>query len=512
MGTSSPMACNIVLHRGNTYLLEPVQEPFPQWHIRPGTFRVAQPYDQSPAHSPSLESTPETPSVSNPLEATSDILTQQPSPTAHSLTLTHRNKRKRLNKTSPADLADTDQDIAQWIQSELKSLLYTDSYQSWVQSMQHDYFYGSYVYAPASEAFAVDFVGLQPMLQMLSAGFTSTSAHESEGNEAVVFKKTLLEGGQQLCSLDLADMYETLVLNEHTEPCIVSLAAEGLPRYLIPPHSGFIAADLGRIDGLKAMARSKGGFDIIVMDPPWQNASVDRMSHYGTMDLYDLFKIPVKDLLRTKRRAGTEDEQQQYGEIVAVWVTNRAKVKKVVVDKLFPSWGLELVAHWYWLKVTTKGVPVLSLQNKHRRAYEGIIIGRRISQKKPASEQNSSSATPGGIERRILVSVPSQHSRKPSVFRILESEFFPKSDATANDKVSPSDVVEDVKDPDPDQVSKQACKASVTLNRLELFARNLEEGVISWGNEPMRYQYCGRGSESTGLVQDGFLVPSPSRA
>jgi len=88
------------------------------------------------------------------------------------------------------------------------------------------------------------------------------------------------------------------------------------------------------------------------MDPPWQNASVDRMSHYGTMDLYDLFKIPVPDLLRTERRASTEDEQQECGGIVAVWVTNRAKVKRVVVEKLFPSWGLELVAHWYWLKVS----------------------------------------------------------------------------------------------------------------------------------------------------------------
>ncbi|CAO3572493.1 unnamed protein product [Mortierella alpina] len=500
------MTCNIVLHLGNTYLLEPVQEPFPQWHIRPGTFRVAQPYDQSAANSASVESTPETPSVAFPLEATSNILTQQPSPATHPLTLTHRSKRKRLNGTSPADSVDTDQDIVQWIQSELKSLLCEEGYQSWVQSMQHDYFYGSYVYAPASEIFSVDFVGLQPMLQMLSAGFTTTSTRDMEGNEAVVFNETLLEGGQQRCSLDLADIYETLVLNEHAEPYIVSLAAEGLPQYLIPPNSGFIASDLGRIGGLKDIASTRGGFDIIVMDPPWQNASVDRMSHYGTMDLYDLFKIPVPDLLRTKRRASTEDEQQECGGIVAVWVTNRAKVKRVVVEKLFPAWGLELVAHWYWLKVTTKGVPVLSLENKHRRAYEGIIIGRKISQKIPASPQNSSDATPSGIERRILVSVPSQHSRKPSIFKILENEFFPQSNATAHDKVSPWDVVAD-----PDQVAKQACKASVTLNRLELFARNLEEAVISWGNEPIRYQYCGRGSESTGPVQDGFFVPSLSR-
>lgn len=78
---------------------------------------------------------------------------------------------------------------------------------------------------------------------------------------------------------------------------------------------------------------------MIVMDPPWQNASVDRMSHYGTMDLYDLFKIPILHLL-------SKDG------VVAVWITNRAKVQKVVVEKLFPAWGLTWVAHWFWLKVT----------------------------------------------------------------------------------------------------------------------------------------------------------------
>ncbi|KAF9283219.1 Methyltransferase-like protein 4 [Mortierella alpina] len=495
------MSCNIVLHLGNTYILEPVQGPFPQWHIRPGTFRVAQPYDQSPA-------VLEIPAVFNPLEveATSDALTQQSSPITNPPTITHRSKRKRLNKPSPADSADEDQDIVQWIQSELESLPCVESYQSWVRSMQHDYFYGSYVYAPASEAFAVDLVGLQPMLQMLGAGFTSTSRNGSEDKEAVVFEKTNLEAGLQHCSLDLPDIYEKLIVNEHADPCIISLAAEGSPQYLIPPNSGFVASDLDRIDGLKDIARSKGGFDITVMDPPWQNASVDRMSHYGTMDLYDLFKIPVPDLLRTKCREGTEEEQQKQGGIVAVWVTNRAKVKKVVVEKLFPSWGLELVAHWYWLKVTTKGDPVLSLENRHRRAYEGILIGRRTTPQKKASPQVSSDVPRSRIERRLIVSVPNQHSRKPSIFKILEDEFFPKSSTAASSKGSASSAVSN-----PDQVPDQGREASVTLNRVELFARNLEQGVISWGNEPIRYQYCGRGSESTGFVQDGYFVPSFSK-
>ncbi|KAF9575711.1 Methyltransferase-like protein 4 [Mortierella alpina] len=224
------------------------------------------------------------------------------------------------------------------------------------------------------------------------------------------------------------------------------------------------------------------------------------------MDLYDLFKIPIPDLLRNKKRDATESEQHPQGGIVAVWVTNRAKVKKVVVEKLFPSWGLELVAHWYWLKVTTKGDPVLSLENKHRRAYEGIIIGRRNTQQKPTSPRKPSDVTPSNIKQRLIVSVPSQHSRKPSIFKILESEFFPQSGLTVNEKVAASATVTD-----PDQVPDRVREDSATLNRLELFARNLEQGVTSWGNEPIRYQYCGRCSENTGLVQDGYFVPSFSR-
>lgn len=86
---------------------------------------------------------------------------------------------------------------------------------------------------------------------------------------------------------------------------------------------------------------------MIVMDPPWQNASVDRRSRYKTLDLYDLFKIPIPELLRKVDELNTKTSP-----IVAVWITNRSKINRFVVEKLFPAWGLKLVAHWYWLKVT----------------------------------------------------------------------------------------------------------------------------------------------------------------
>ncbi|KAG0204840.1 Methyltransferase-like protein 4 [Mortierella sp. NVP41] len=224
------------------------------------------------------------------------------------------------------------------------------------------------------------------------------------------------------------------------------------------------------------------------MDPPWQNASVDRMGHYGTFDLYELFKIPIPDLLSP---INNEHSAGGGGGVVAVWITNRAKIRKVVVEKLFPAWGLELVAHWYWLKMTTHGEPVLSLDNKHRRPYEGILIGRR--KRTPTSSGTSGPAaiiTGDKPRRKLTVSVPSQHSRKPSIMNLLAEEYFQGAQQTDSTE----------------EMTLKKEEAKKPLSRLELFARSLEEGVVSWGNEPFKFQYCGRGPSS--LVQDGYLVPS----
>ncbi|KAG0259000.1 Methyltransferase-like protein 4 [Mortierella polycephala] len=482
----------------------------PGWRVRPGTFRVAQPYDRT-------TSTPAT--LDNPSN-TAVSATEAPLTPADSLapTLSRSCKKRKLSRHADHATNPAEQELVSWIRSQLQTLLDHTFAQSLVDGMPVDYFYGTCVDAPVSEDFPLDLVKLQPMLRMLRTGFASAAIGSvADGDmEQAVFDEILLEetragtNGSQQQVVDMGDIYETLVMNEHPEPSIISFPTEGQPRYLIPPRSGFIMSDLDRIDGLKSIAHQRGGFDIIVMDPPWQNASVDRMSHYGTLDLYDLFKIPIPDLLRTNtnpeqddicdnRNDSNADDKTSQDAIVAVWITNRAKVKKVVIEKLFPAWGLELVAHWYWLKMTTHGEPVLSLENTHRRAYEGVLIGRRRTAQ--SKKQDPSTSMGPTITRRLLVSVPSQHSRKPSLMHLLEQEFFSKSTISC--------------DPSAFSGTKEAGASTPesitdvhTLGRLELFARNLEEGVLSWGNEPIRYQYCGRGSESTGIVQDGYWVLS----
>ncbi|KAF9188688.1 Methyltransferase-like protein 4 [Haplosporangium sp. Z 11] len=490
-----------VVRLQDAYLLEPIQEPIPGWRARPGTFRVAQPYDR----------TTSTPAMQGNLLNTAVSATEAPvTPAGPSApTLSRACKKRKLSRHVDYATNPAEQELVSWIRSQFQALLEHTLAQSLVDDMSADYFYGTCVDAPASEDFSPDLVKLQSMLRMLRTGLIPAARGSASGGdmEQTIFDEIMLEetragtNNQQRQVMDLSDIYETLVMNEHPEPSIISFLTEGQPQYLIPPRSGFIVSDLDRIDGLKSITHRRGGFDIIVMDPPWQNASVDRMSHYGTLDLYELFKIPIPDLLRTNTIPGQDSTCVNHNDsdaIVAVWITNRAKVKKVVIEKLFPAWGLELVAHWYWLKITTHGEPVLSLENTHRRAYEGILIGRRrIAQPK---EQGSTTTGPT-INKRLLVSVPSQHSRKPSLMHLLEQEFFSASTISCD----PS-AFSGTKEAN---ASSQGSMINVrTLNRLELFARNLEEGVLSWGNEPVRYQYCGRGSESTNIVQDGYWVPS----
>lgn len=39
------------------------------------------------------------------------------------------------------------------------------------------------------------------------------------------------------------------------------------------------------------------------------------------------------------------------GALVALWVTNRERLRRFVEQELLPAWGAQHVATWYWLKV-----------------------------------------------------------------------------------------------------------------------------------------------------------------
>lgn len=59
---------------------------------------------------------------------------------------------------------------------------------------------------------------------------------------------------------------------------------------------------------------------------------------YSSLPLWEIQKIPVPELAYNKA-------------LVVVWVTNKQKYRKFVIEELFPSWSCKLIGEWYWLKV-----------------------------------------------------------------------------------------------------------------------------------------------------------------
>lgn len=148
---------------------------------------------------------------------------------------------------------------------------------------------------------------------------------------------------------------------------------------------------------------------LLFADPPWRSKSVRRSAHYEEMDMYDLYKIALPDLLR--------ESAKQFPVLIGVWVTNHTKCRRFVSDKLLPSWGVSNIVNWYWVKITageegkgaeTGGLPVWSYDGPSpRRSYEGLMLGYY---------------NPGDLDirkvlpdKRAFLSVPLEHSRKPLV-------------------------------------------------------------------------------------------------
>lgn len=61
---------------------------------------------------------------------------------------------------------------------------------------------------------------------------------------------------------------------------------------------------------------------------------------YPTLPNRYFLSLPIKKLTHTE------------GALLALWVTNREKLRGFVEKELFPSWGVKYMATLYWLKVT----------------------------------------------------------------------------------------------------------------------------------------------------------------
>lgn len=182
-------------------------------------------------------------------------------------------------------------------------------------------------------------------------------------------------------------------------------------------------------------------FDLVLLDPPWPNRSVKRKAAYEQIGGMPYLK---KMLLRMDI-----DNYLEHNALVGIWITNKTALRDHVLGTggLFEAWNVGLIEEWIWIKTTTKGEPMFDIDDAMRKPYEVLLLGRAA----PTTWTTMTHAA--NPRRRVIAAVPDMHSRKPSLKELLEPYM-----------------------PDPSDYSA-----------LEVFARTLTTGWMSWGNEVLKY-------------------------
>ncbi|XP_072124497.1 N(6)-adenine-specific methyltransferase METTL4 [Mobula birostris] len=282
--------------------------------------------------------------------------------------------------------------------------------------------------------------------------------------ELCFMAKQLLEEPQRqvqvLTGESAADLEPLGCLTENSSSCARLVRLMG-HQYLLPPRCTFLLSDISRMEPLLGYKK----YDVITLDPPWENKSLKRCKGYSHLFPWQIRQLPVPLL-------------SAPGCLVVCWVTNRQKHLHFVKEELYPGWWVEVVAEWHWVKVTKNGEFVVPLDSVHKKPYEILVLGRYMgSPAQQGGEPCTRSVTVP--DHKLIVSVPcTLHSHKPPLGEVLKG-FIP-------------------------------CNAEC----LELFARNLQPGWTSWGNEVLRFQHLSYfqelGPEKGGESCCCSHAPSPS--
>jgi N6-adenosine-specific RNA methylase IME4 len=221
-------------------------------------------------------------------------------------------------------------------------------------------------------------------------------------------------------------------------------------RFKIPPQSSLFLSDTGQSNEFRASFRElteeytlPRHFDFILLDPPWPSGSAKRKGNYDQIGGMPHMK---KHLQRMDL-----DNYIEHNGLVGIWITNKESTRDIVLGPggLFEQWNVGLIEEWVWIKTTTKGEPMFSIDSEWRKPYETLLLGRA------APNAWTTMAHAPEIQRRIIAAVPDIHSRKPCLKELIEP------------------YLPDVND----------------YSALEIFSRYLVAGWTSWGNEVLKYNW-----------------------
>ncbi|KAK4103624.1 MT-A70-domain-containing protein [Parathielavia hyrcaniae] len=234
---------------------------------------------------------------------------------------------------------------------------------------------------------------------------------------------------------------------QHHHPPTKEAIPDPSLHYHLPPNSHPLRGTISSHRATLLDQTPPNHFDLIILDPPWPNRSAKRKrSGAGAYS-------PARDVpsIDTLLRQVPVASRLAPGGLVAVWVTNAGRFADLLLrggGGLFAAeWNVEPIGEWTWLKVTTRGEPVVGVGSGWRKPWERLLIARKKGG--GGLQGRGGGAVPTG---KVIVSVPEVHSRKPNLRGVFE-ELLPER-----------------------------------YEALEVFARNLTAGWWAWGDEVLLFQ------------------------
>ncbi|KAF2495972.1 MT-A70-domain-containing protein [Lophium mytilinum] len=237
-----------------------------------------------------------------------------------------------------------------------------------------------------------------------------------------------------------------------SKPTSASLPDPPNLTFKIPPKSMFFLHDCVEPTPFRTSFREitedyrlPRHFNFVLLDPPWPNRSARRKGSYTTFFSVNKLKKMIMKM--------DIDLYVEHDALVGIWITNKPALRDLVLgdDGLFKRLNVGLVEEWIWVKTTTKGEPILSMDSVWRKPYEVLLLGRAANTSYSVAEQANE------VTRRVIAGVPDLHSRKPCLKELI-APFMP----------------------DPEDYSA-----------LEIFPRHLVAGWSSWGNEVLKFNWEG---------------------